>query len=209
MLVHRLRTADPGLVTRLVIAGVVENKGVSSKDDLIAAVQKWLDEHTDHNRTVVEQLMNDAGHTLVYTPPFCPEVQPIEFLWAKIKRYVADRSIHKRSMTEARAQTEEAFEQVTKMFCNSVVRHCHNWIDQFLCTDTAEDFHQCGCLAGVMKHLQLLKLAETTQQHSTTASPAPIQPAASNECSHSTALQHAACASVIEFSSLFSLSVKQ
>ena len=82
MLVHRLRTADPGLVTRLVIAGVVENKGVSSKDDLIAAVQKWLDEHPDHNRMVVEQLMNDADHTLVYTPPFCPEMQPIELLWA-------------------------------------------------------------------------------------------------------------------------------
>ena len=26
-----------------------------SKDDLLAAVQKFLDEHPDHNRTVVEQ----------------------------------------------------------------------------------------------------------------------------------------------------------
>ena len=26
----------------------------------------------DHNRTVVEQLMDDAGHSLIYTPPFCP-----------------------------------------------------------------------------------------------------------------------------------------
>ncbi len=132
-----------------------------SKDDLIAAVAKWLDDHPDHNRTVVEQLMDDAGHALIYTPPFCPEVQPIELLWAKVKRYVADRSTHNRSMTETRSQTEEGFEQITKMFCNSIVKHCHDWIDSFLQTDAAEDLHQCGTLAGIIKHLSLLKLAST------------------------------------------------
>jgi hypothetical protein len=131
-------------------------QGGPSKDDLIAAVQKWLDEHPDQNRPVVEQLMSDAGHKLVFTPPFCPEVQPIELLWAKIKRYVADRSTHNRSMTEARQQTEQAFEQITKLFCNSVVKHCHDWIDGFLATDEAEDLQQCGTLAGVIKHLSLL-----------------------------------------------------
>ena len=40
--------------------------------------------------------MSDAGHSLVYTPPFCPEVQPIELLRAKVKRYVAARSTHNR-----------------------------------------------------------------------------------------------------------------
>jgi hypothetical protein len=133
--------------------------GGPSKDDLIAAVQLWLDEHPDHNRTVVEQLMDDAGHSLIYTPPFCPEVQPIELLWAKIKRYVADRATHNRSMTETREQTEEAFEKVSKMFCNSIVKHCHDWIDYFLSTDDAQDFQQCGTLAGVIKSLPLLQAA--------------------------------------------------
>jgi transposase len=132
--------------------------GGPSKDDLLTAVQRWLDEHPDHNRTVVEQLMSDAGHSLIYTPPFCPEVQPIELLWAQVKRYVAARSTHNRSMTEAREQTEQAFERITKMFCNSVVKHCHDWIDGFLATDEAEDLQQCGTLAGVIKHLSLLKL---------------------------------------------------
>jgi len=134
--------------------------GGPSKKDLVAAVQKWLQDHPDHNKTVVEQLMSDSGHTLVYTPPFCPEVQPIELLWAKIKRYVADRSMHKRSMTEARKQTEEAFEQVSKMFCNSVVKHCHDWIDRFVGTESAEDLQQCHNLAGVIKNLSLLKAAQ-------------------------------------------------
>jgi hypothetical protein len=136
--------------------------GGPSKEDLLAAVQKWLDEHPDHNRTVVEQLMSDAGHSLIYTPPFCPEVQPIELLWAKVKRYVAERSTHNRSPTEAREQTEQGFEQITKLFCNSIVKHCHDWIDAFLKTEAAEDLQQCGTLAGVIKHLPLLKAAGGT-----------------------------------------------
>jgi hypothetical protein len=133
--------------------------GGTTKDDLIAAIKKWLGEHSDANRTVVEQLMDDAGHTLVFTPPFCPEVQPIELLWAKVKRYVADRSTHNRSMTEAREQTEQAFEQISHMFCNSIVKHCHDWIDSWLETEAAQDLQQCGTLAGVIKHLSLLKIA--------------------------------------------------
>lgn len=135
------------------------SQGGPTKDDLIAAVQHWLDEHPDHNQTVVEQLMKDEGWSLIYTPPYCPEVQPIELLWAEVKRYVAARSTHNRSLTEARQQTEEGFEQVTKLFCNGIVKHCHDWMDQFLATDAAEDLQQCGTLAGVIKSLPLLKLA--------------------------------------------------
>ena len=136
--------------------------GGPSKNDLLAAVQKFLAEHPDHNRTVIEQLMRDKGYSLVYTPPFCPDVQPIELLWAEVKRYVADRCFLKRSPAEARAQTEEGFEQVTKMFCNNIVKHCHDWIDSFLASDDAEDLRQCGTLAGVIKYLPLLKAAADT-----------------------------------------------
>ena len=47
------------------------------------------------------------------------------------------------------------------------------WIDSFLQTDAAEDLKQCGTLAGVIKHLQLLKIAE---ESSNVPSPTPIQP---------------------------------
>jgi transposase len=153
------------------------SEGGPTKEDLLAAVQKWLSDHPDQNRTVVEQLMDDAGHALVYTPPYCPEVQPIELLWAKVKRYVAIRSTHKRSVTEAREQTEQGFQEVTKMFCNSVVKHCHDWIDGFLSTEEAEDLQQCGTLAGVIKHLPLLKAAgEQAPAPSCTAVPMEISP---------------------------------
>jgi hypothetical protein len=152
-------TTESGHTVPAHLFGAKKSEGGPTKAQLIAAVQRWLEQHPDHNRTVVEQLMSDAGHVLVYTPPFCPEVQPIELLWAKVKRYVAARSTHNRSLTEAREQTEQGFETVTKMFCNSIVKHCHDWIDQFLLTDAAEDLQQCGTLAGIIQCLPLLKAA--------------------------------------------------
>ena len=108
-------------------------------------------------------------------------VQPIELVWAKVKRYVADRSTHNRSMTETRSQTEEGFEQITAMFCNNIIKHCHDWIDSFLKTEAAEDLKQCGTLAGVIKHLQLLKIAEKpTNPHSATLIQPPAHAAAAS-----------------------------
>jgi hypothetical protein len=138
-------------------------EGGPTKEDLIAAIQLWLDEHPDHNKTVVEQLMNDAGHSLIYTPPFCPEVQPIELLWAHVKRQVANRSTLNRSIIETRQQTETAFESITPLFCNNIISHCHNWIDTFIQSDQSQDLHQCHSLAGVIKHLSLLKLSTEVQ----------------------------------------------
>jgi hypothetical protein len=151
--------------------------GGPTKDDLVAAVKKWLEEHPDNNKTVVEQLMSDAGHSIIYTPPFCPEVQPIELLWAKIKRYVAEHAVINRSLNEARSQTEDAFELITSAFCQSIVKHCHDWIDSFLATDAAEDLAQCGDLDGVMKCLPLLKATNATPSPPTSyALPAQLNP---------------------------------
>jgi hypothetical protein len=107
-------------------------------------------------------------------------VQPIELLWAQIKRYVADRSTLNRSLTETREQTEQGFKQISKMFCNSIVRHCHDWMDAFIASEAAENLQQCGSLAGVIKHLSLLKIANETATIPTTSNnntvPAQILP---------------------------------
>jgi len=159
------------------------SEGGPSKDDLLAAVRKFLDEHPDHNRTVIEQLMSDKGYSLVYTPPFCPEMQPIELLWAEVKRYVADCCYHKRSPAEARAQTEDGFAQVTYGFILHIIKHCHDWIDGFLASEEAGDLRQCGTLAGVVKWLPLLKVAGDSKPAVTDAaqpmdiSPSPPLPA--------------------------------
>jgi hypothetical protein len=145
--------------------------GGPSKDDLLASVAQWLVEHPDHNKSVVEQLLGDAKHAVIYTPPFCPEVQPIELLWSKVKRLVADQATHNRSITQTREQTEEAFETVTSSFCINIIKHTHDWMDDFIQNGDSHDLRQCGSLAGIIQHLSLLKLAnaKAPATHSTAA----------------------------------------
>ena len=162
-------------------------EGGPSKEDLQAAVQKWLDAHPGHNRTIVEQIMDAEGFSIVYTPPFCPDVQPIELLWGKIKGSVAAQSTHNRSITETRTQTEDAFAAITFTFCNEVVRHCHDWIDSWLQTDAAEDLKQCGTLAGVIKSLPLLNLAFQHTPAMTPAAQSSIPAAASSSAASAAA----------------------
>jgi len=120
--------------------------------------------------------MSDKGYSLIYTPPFCPEVQPIELLWAEVKRYVADRCYHKRTPEEARKQTEAGFAQVTYGFILNIIKHCHGWINGFLTTEEAGDLQQCGTLAGVIKWLPMLKAAGDSKDNSTTAAADAPQP---------------------------------
>lgn len=159
--------------------------GGPSKEDLIAATKKWLAEHSDCNRTVVEQLLQDAGHAIVYTPPFCPEVQPIELLWAHVKRYVADHATHNRSISQARAQTEEGFERITRGFIYKIIAHCHGWIDSFLKTDAAEDLQQCSSLARVMHSLHLLKAASSDTRETAPMDISPPAPPSASTSSRS------------------------
>jgi hypothetical protein len=147
--------------------------GGPSKVDLLAAVQLWLDQNPTHNRSITEQIMSDEHYSLVFTPPFCPEVQPIELLWAEIKRIVAAQSTHNRSLTETRTQTETAFEGITKTFCNNIVRHCHDWIDDWLKTDAAGELQQCGSLANVIKHRPTLKMLSQLDKQATQVSSGP------------------------------------
>jgi len=133
--------------------------GGPKHEDLVTAVKSWIDGHPDHNMNVVQQLLNDAGHSVIYTPPFCPEPQPIELLWGKVKCDVASRSLLNRSITEARQHTEEAFEALNKPFFWSIIKHCQDWIDSFIQSEEGGDLRQCRTLAGVMRSLTLLKIA--------------------------------------------------
>ena len=37
----------------------------------------------------VEQKLRSFGHKVLWTPPYCPELQPIELFWAARKNHVA------------------------------------------------------------------------------------------------------------------------
>jgi len=44
-----------------------------------------LDNATFHKRMDAEQALSDAGHTLLFLPPYSPDLNPIEQKWAQLK----------------------------------------------------------------------------------------------------------------------------
>jgi transposase len=67
-----------------------KNPMIPTSDELKLAILNYL---KVHNKEVleckVEQCLNDRGHEVVWTPPYTPDLQPIELFWAAGKNHVA------------------------------------------------------------------------------------------------------------------------
>jgi hypothetical protein len=99
------------------------------------AVKQHLAAHPEINTTVPQQLMDNAGYELLYTPPYVSDLQPIEMIWAFTKALVARQSTRTRTAHTCAVQTREAMERVTAALCQKQIRHCHEWIEQFMSSE--------------------------------------------------------------------------
>ena len=114
---------------------------------LQAAAKEHLAEHPEINTTVPRQLFDDAGHELIYTPPYVSQLQPIELIWAFTKSLVARQSSRSRSVDEAAAQTRQAMDQVTTELCQKVINHTHTWMEEFMQSEEGGSLRQFRDLA--------------------------------------------------------------
>ena len=89
--------------------------GGDSLDTMKASLRVWLRENADRegiivNKMKIDLLCDASGHfPPLWTPPYHPELQPIEHLWRDVKMYVARKYVGGRSMTELVEQVKEAF----------------------------------------------------------------------------------------------------
>ncbi len=86
-------------------------------DTLVQMQEKatqWLDQFAGQygiirNITYADKLCQEHGHHILLTPPYHPELQPIEKLWRNVKMYVARKFSGNRSLTELWEHVREAF----------------------------------------------------------------------------------------------------
>ena len=116
----------------------------------LRAVVKRYVETNNMNTTVPHQLMNDAHHTLLYTPPYVSDLQPIELIWAFTKKIVAHQSHRTRSATVCAEQTLLAMKDVGQSLCEKVIEHTHAWMVQFMHGDHGGTLAQFDDLADVV-----------------------------------------------------------
>ena len=111
------------------------SQGGPTLAQLKTAAKEHIAAHPEINTTVPQQLMDDAGYELLYTPPYVSDLQPIEMIWAFTKALVARQSTRTRTAHACAVQTREAMERVTAELCRKQIRHCHEWIEQFMSSD--------------------------------------------------------------------------
>jgi hypothetical protein len=141
---------------------------------LQTAVKEHLAEHPEINTTVPQQLMDDTGYTLLYTPPYVSDLQPIEMIWAFTKALVARQSTRTRTPHACAVQTREAMERVTAELCQKQIKHCHAWIEQFMSSEQGGSLQQFA-------DLQSLKQAPAQQLKADDLAPDAAAPAEEDE----------------------------
>jgi transposase len=81
-----------------------------------------LDNLTPHKATGVAEMIEAAGATLRYLPPYSPDFNPIENMWSKVKQFLRAAAARTRE-TLADAITA-ALGTVTAHDCRGFFRHC-------------------------------------------------------------------------------------
>jgi hypothetical protein len=108
--------------------------------ELNDALRVELPKHPEFQTTEIQRMFNELGWQLLYTPPYTPEVQPIEKVWAYVKHIVASVFVPNRTEATLHVDLIMAFyggdplspPGVTAEFCQSVIDHSFKWCDQFI-----------------------------------------------------------------------------
>lgn len=78
----------------------------------------------------IVQFFKKENWTLVFTPPYCPQFQPIELVWAHCKGFVAQQYTNERNMAGTADQLRQALRGdhppsvYSKLDCAKLIAHC-------------------------------------------------------------------------------------
>jgi transposase len=77
------------------------------------------------------------GHDIIRTPPYHPELQPIELCWGIVKNHIARNCNF--TLSNLKIQLENGFEKVTPSTCEKIVRKIKKKEEQFWMEDMLFD----------------------------------------------------------------------
>jgi transposase len=81
-----------------------------------------LDNLSSHKRASTRQLIEAAGATLLFLPPYSPDLNPIEMVFSKIKQML--RSLACRTRESLWAVMQNVLNQVSASDAANCYRHC-------------------------------------------------------------------------------------
>lgn len=103
------------------------------KPELIEILAKIAPEPT----YVIDEIARENGHTVIRTPPYHPELQPIEICWGVLKNEVARNCNF--TMENLELQLQNAFKKVTPETCLKIIKQIKAVEDKFWDDDAKLD----------------------------------------------------------------------
>lgn len=103
------------------------------KSELIEALNRLSSAPTYE----IDEIARSHGHEIVRTPPYHPELQPIEICWGVVKNEIARNCNF--TMKNLEVQLEKGFEKVTKETCEKIVKKIKKVEDKFWMEDAILD----------------------------------------------------------------------
>ena len=100
-----------------------------SKDMLKSELFKLCSRFATKPEFLIDTIARKYGHSILRTPPYHPELQPIETCWAIVKNHVAQNNDF--TMKKIWALLEEGFEKVTSKTCRKLVKKIYSQEDAF------------------------------------------------------------------------------
>ena len=85
----------------------------------------------------IDVIAEQAGHEILRTPPYHPELQPIETCWGIVKNQVARNCDF--TMANLLTQLETAFKSVTHHTCEGLIKKMRQIEDEFWVADANLD----------------------------------------------------------------------
>ncbi len=123
------------------ISAWLRKNGIPVRDDCLKAeLVEILDKLAPPPLYALDELAAAQGHEILRTPPYHPELQPIETCWAVVKNQVARNCTF--TMAHLLEQLDDAFESVTEETCSGLTKKVREVEDKFWTEDVRLDRYQ-------------------------------------------------------------------
>ena len=106
-----------------------------TKPELYEIVKNHKDENPSYR---LDTLLEEKGHKVLRLPPYHPELNPIEKIWACVKDYVATRNT-KFTLQYVEELAREKFEAITAEDWAALCEHCNRVAEEYMKKDNIVD----------------------------------------------------------------------
>jgi len=128
--------SDPtGTCKKDKISAWLKNNGVPIREDCLKAeLVEILDKMVTAPTYAIDEIAIEQGHEILRTPPYHPELQPIETCWAVVKNQIARNCDF--TLSNLLKQLDKSFDSVTAKTCSGIINKVRKVEDKFWREDT-------------------------------------------------------------------------